>query len=139
MRNYETVTEKNKNSITTNTINDKRQIAIDILGPLRRTENGNQYVLVMSDYLTRWVEAFPVKCITAQAVANVFVNLIMCRHGTPKVLLTDQGSDFKAKFVSNICKILKVKRQFTSAYQPATGGLVERFNKTFAQMMSHYY
>ena len=113
------------------------KIAIDILGPLRPTENGNQYVLVMSDYLTRWVEAFPLKCITSQAVAEVFVNLIKCRHGTPKTLLTDQGSNFKAQLFAKICKILKIKRQFTSAYHPATDGLVERFNKTFAQMMSH--
>ena len=114
------------------------KVALDILGPLRQTENGNQYVLVMSDYLTRWVEAFPLKCITAQAVADVFVNYIICRHGTPKILLTDQGSNFKAQLFANICGILKIKRQFTSAYHPATDGLVERFNKTFAQMMSHY-
>jgi len=34
-------------------------VATDILGPLPLTKNGNSYLLVATDYFTRWVEAYP--------------------------------------------------------------------------------
>ena len=35
------------------------KLAVDISGPLPVTEKGNKYILVVSDYFTRWVEAYP--------------------------------------------------------------------------------
>ena len=34
------------------------RIALDILGPLSVTERGNKYILVISDYFTKWTESF---------------------------------------------------------------------------------
>ena len=114
------------------------KVAIDILGPLRHTPRDMKYVLVMTDYLTRWVEAVALPNITAQTVADAFVDQIICRHGAPRVLLTDRGTNFVSHLFTNVCKILGIGRQLTSPYHPQTDGLVERFNKTFAQMMTNY-
>ena len=62
----------------------------------------------------------------------------MCRHGAPRVLLSDQGTNFLSKLVSEICQIVGTKQIKTSSYHPETDGLVERFNKTLATMISMY-
>lgn len=34
------------------------RIATDVMGPLPETENGNKYIIVVADYITRWTEAY---------------------------------------------------------------------------------
>ena len=46
------------------------RVAIDLLGPLPMTDNGNRWVLVIGDYCTRWMEAFPLPDATAVKVAH---------------------------------------------------------------------
>ena len=36
-------------------------IGIDLIGPLPKTENGNRFIIVATDYLTRWAEAKTIK------------------------------------------------------------------------------
>ena len=114
------------------------RIAIDVVGPLPQSESGNRFIVVCSDYLTRWPEAFAVPDTTAPTIARLFVENIVCRHGAPRVLLSDQGTNFLSKLVSEICQIVGTKQIKTSSYHPETDGLVERFNKTLATMISMY-
>ena len=50
-----------------------RRIAMDIVGPLPRSRAGNQYILVICDYATRYPEAVPMRCTDAQHVAEELV------------------------------------------------------------------
>lgn len=49
------------------------RVASDIMGPLPETESGNKYIIVVSDYFTKWTEAYPLKNIESQTVAKVLV------------------------------------------------------------------
>ena len=69
--------------------------AMDVLGPLPMTARGNQYILVMSDHFTKWVEAVPMPNQRAETVAKAFVNEVVTRHGVPSKLLTDQEGTSK--------------------------------------------
>ena len=52
-------------------------IGIDILGPFPKSENANKYVIVATDYLTKWVEAKATPNQTAWDVAKfVIENLV---------------------------------------------------------------
>ena len=55
------------------------RVAMDILGPLPKTDRGNVYVLVVRDYYTKWIEAYPLPNQEAETVARVFVEEFVCR------------------------------------------------------------
>ena len=60
-----------------------KRIAMDIVGPLPRTRKGNRFILVLSDYATRYPEAVPLRNITASRVAEALID-IFARHGIPE-------------------------------------------------------
>ena len=49
------------------------RIAVDVLGPLPVSEKGNKYLLIVGDYFTKWVEAYPLENQRAGVVAEVLV------------------------------------------------------------------
>ena len=60
------------------------RVAVDCLGPFPVSDSGNRYIVVFSDYLTRYPEAFSVPSIDAPTMADLLVNHIMPRHGAPR-------------------------------------------------------
>ena len=71
------------------------RIAIDILCELPSTEQGNRHILVVSDYYTKWTEAFAMPNMEAQTVAKILVQEIIARFGVPYSIHSDQGSQFE--------------------------------------------
>jgi hypothetical protein len=112
-------------------------VAMDIL-ELTRTNSGNKYVIVFSDYLTKWVEAFALKDMKAETIAKVFINEVVSRHSAPSKLLSDQGQNFLSNLVKSICEYLQINKVQTAPYSPKCDGLVERFNKTLCKMLAAY-
>ncbi len=115
-----------------------QRVAMDIVGPLEESYKGNRYILVMTEYSTRYAETAPMENQTAITVANAFVQSIILRHGAPNEILTDQGTNFQSGLVQSILDLLQVKRLRTSAYRPETDGLTERFNRTMCDMLAAY-
>ena len=113
-------------------------VAVDVLGPFPPSNRGNRYVVVFSDYLTRWCEAFPVPSVEATVISRLLVDEVIARHGAPRVLLSDRGKNFLSKVVADVCKIFQIHKVNTSSYHPQTDGLVERFNSTLCQSLSMY-
>jgi hypothetical protein len=111
---------------------------MEIVGPLNMTENGYKYILTCVDFLTRYPECIPIPDIKADTVARAFVENIIVRHGAPRELLTDCGTQFVGKIFKNICNILEIKKLQTTPYHPAGNGIVERMHKTLKTMISHF-
>jgi len=53
-------------------------IAVDFLGPLPESMNGNSYILVVGDYFTRWMEAYAIRNQEATTVAQKLVDEVFC-------------------------------------------------------------
>lgn len=86
------------------------RVAVDFFGPLPISKNGNKYILVFIDYATRWPEAYATKDMKATTVVEFFVKQILCRHGAPVELLSDQGRDFLAAVVKVICTFTRTNK-----------------------------
>ena len=111
------------------------RVGVDVL-QLPLTLDGNQYVVVFIDYLTKWVEVFAVPNQKAETIARLLVEGVICRHGAPLELLSDRGTNFLSDLVLEVCKLFDVKKLNTSGYHPQTNGLCERFNSTLIQMLA---
>ena len=100
------------------------------MGPLPLTSRGNQYMLVVTDLFTKWVEAFPLADTTATTLATILMNNIVCRYGVPAYLHSDQGANLCSTVVQELCRLLGIHHTRTSAYHPKDNGQVERMNRT---------
>ena len=111
------------------------RVGVDIL-QLPLTSSGNKYLVVFLDYLTKWVEAYPVPDQRAETIARLLVENIVCRHGVPEELLSDRGANFLSDLILEMCSLLGIRKVNTSGYHPQTDGLVEKFNSTITNMIS---
>ena len=85
------------------------QIALDIL-KLPVTERGNEFILLIEDYFSKWIEAFPLKRTIAPSVAQCLLNGWVARFGCPLTILSDQGSEFESHLFKCLNDMLGVKK-----------------------------
>ncbi|CAF1353889.1 unnamed protein product [Didymodactylos carnosus] len=107
---------------------------MDFWGPVRTSEQGNRYLLVLTDNLSKYVIAKAMPNNTAKAAAE----FIMV-HGAPERIITDNGVHFNNTLMKNITTMMRIAHAFSASYHPQTNGQVERFNATFCTQLSKYY
>ncbi len=113
------------------------RIGVDVIGPLERSQAGNRFILVISDYATRYPEAYPLRDVTAKQIASGLLKLFS-QVGIPKEVLSDQGTNFMSRTLHQVYQLLGIKRVRTTPYHPQTDGLVERFNQTLKNMLKKF-
>ena len=110
------------------------RLAMDILGPLALTPRGNKFVLVVTDYFTKWTESYAIPNQEATTVAEKLVSEFVCRLGVPREIHSDQGSNFESKVMAEVCKLLDIEKTRTTPLHPQSDGQVERYNQTLIEM-----
>ena len=113
-------------------------IAMDLMGPLNPQSENFSYILVIGEYMTKFIVTVPLIDQTAESVAKAFVNNIILQHGVPERVLTDLGSNFQSEFMDILYKQFGIERLRTTAYRPQCDGMVERVNRTLADMLASY-
>jgi hypothetical protein len=124
--------------ITTTAEHPFEKCSLDIVGPLPETTNGNKYILTFQDDLSKFVNAIPIPQQDAETVARELVLNIILKIGTPKQILTDQGTNFLSDLFKNVCKLLRIKKLQTAAFRPESNGGLERSHRVLAEYLRHY-
>ena len=105
--------------------------AIYFVGPIsapgKRT--GAHYIITAKDYLTKWVEATPIKDCTAATAAKFLFENVVTRFRCPKIILSDQGTHFVNKMIVELAIEFQIQHRKTTPYHPQENGTIEAFNK----------
>jgi transposase InsO family protein len=111
---------------------------MDLTGPIRTSKSGNNYILVIKDSLTRYVETIPLKTKTKEEIAEALVREIICRYGGFGHLITDNGKEFDNKLMAQITHLLGIKHTTTSPYNPRANGLAENHMRILKDALAMY-
>ena len=103
------------------------------MGPFPKAVGNKKYLMVCTDYFTKWVEAEPL----AEPLANIRdVNVkrfiwknIVTRFGVPNVLISDNGLQFDSKTFRKYCFDLGIKNKYSTPANPQGNGQAEAVNK----------
>ena len=113
-------------------------LALDFFGPLPRTSSGHQYVLLMVDHCTKFLELVPSKTQNAQEVILAVITRWIPHHGVPSLIHSDQGAAFMSQAVRELCDLLGSTKSNTTAYNPRGDGVAERTVGTAKKILRNY-
>jgi hypothetical protein len=100
-------------------------VAADYMGPLPSGE----YLLVVIDYFSRFMEVDIVRTATSKATIT-HLRVMFARLGIPKTMKTDNGTPFTSIEMVNYCKGYGITLIHSTPRAPHQNGEVERMNRT---------
>ena len=90
---------------------------MDFMGPFPPSYN-NLYILLAVDCVSKWVEAIPTRTNDARVVAQFLRRHIFSLFGTPRALITDNGTHFCSKMIDKVLHKYGVRHRTLLAYHP---------------------
>ena len=114
-------------------------IGIDTYSGLPTSPYGNNKILVVTDYLTRFCWLISVPDTTAPVVARALVNTWCSVFGPPKMIIADRGRDnreFGNQLMQALYNLMGSEKLSTVGYRPQAIGTTERFNRTMTAWLT---
>lgn len=110
--------------------------APDFVGPINLASRKKRYIIVCTDYVTKWVEAKAIPRATEQVVVDFLHEDIFTRFGVPREIVNDQGSQFTSHLMTALVQQYKIKHRLSSPYHPQTNGQLESTNKVLESILT---
>jgi hypothetical protein len=109
---------------------------LDLIGEIHPSlSKGHQFVLVATDYFTKWTEAVALKNMTHREIIEFITKHIIHRFDIPQTLTTDQGVSFMSKEVHEFAELYIIKLLNSSLYYAQANGQVESSNRTLINLI----
>ena len=109
---------------------------MDFMGPFP-TSFGNIYILLVVDYVSKWVEAATCPKNDANTVVGFLQRNILSRFGTPRTIISDGGSHFSNKVFDRLMGRYGIKHIMSLAYHPQTNGQAEFSNREIYKILEN--
>lgn len=104
-------------------------ISIDYVGPMVRSRNGNTVLLVVVDWITKFVIVEPFRAAIAQKMVSFLECYVFLRFSTPRVIVTDSGTQFTSHAFRSLLLRYNITHMRTAYYTPMCNA-AERTNRT---------
>ncbi|RVW52759.1 Pro-Pol polyprotein [Vitis vinifera] len=105
------------------------QWGMDIVGPLPATAAQKKFLLVATDYFSKWVEAEAYASIKDKDVTKFVWKNIICRFGIPQTIIADNSPQFDRKTFRNFCSELNIRNSYSTPRYPQSNGQAKATNK----------
>ncbi|XP_075644936.1 uncharacterized protein LOC142615907 [Castanea sativa] len=102
---------------------------LDIVGPFPRATGNRRWLIVGTDYFTKWVEAEPLANIRDVDAKRFIWKNIITRFGVPHTLISDNGLQFDSKVFRRYCAEMGIRNGYSTPYYPQGNGQAEATNK----------
>ena len=112
------------------------RVQIDMIGPIPNATSGNTMIITAIDCFTGFAitEAVPDK--SAETIVNFLVKSVFAVFGFPRIIQSDQGTEFANALVKNILERNEITQSLSSPYHPQSNGAVERLNQTLVTKLA---
>jgi hypothetical protein len=110
--------------------------ALEFVGPISPTSRKKNYILVCTDYVTKWVEAKSLFRATKKSVVKFIYEDIFTHFGVPHEIVTNEGTQFTSKMMREIIEKYGIKHCKSSPYHPQANGQVESTNKVLESILT---
>lgn len=106
-------------------------VSMDFHGPIFPTsQRGNKYIITLTDILSKFVIAKAVRDNSAQTTVRFLKEDVITKFGTPRCILTDNGTHFTSSLTNELIKQIGATHLYSTPYHPQTNGQIERYNST---------
>ncbi|MCO5614527.1 hypothetical protein L7F22_068810 [Adiantum nelumboides] len=110
---------------------------IDFVGPCPPAYKSHaQYIIVATDYLTKWVEAKATKKNDAKTTAQFLYENIFTRYGLPIEIVSDRGTHFINEVIEQLLDEFMVIHRKSAPYHPQANGQAESTNKILVTVLT---
>ena len=96
---------------------------------------GHKYILLVVDYVSKWVEAIPIITCDAKVVLHFIRSNIFSWFGTPRAVISNEGSHLCNKLFASLLAKYGVKHRVTLAYHPQSNGQAEVSNREIKKIL----
>jgi hypothetical protein len=109
---------------------------LDFIGEIHPgSSKRHRFILVATDYFTKWTEPVPLRNITHREVINFVQELIIYWFRVPQTLTTDQGPSFMSDQFREFAESMKIKLLNSSPYYVQANGQAEASNKVLIKII----
>jgi hypothetical protein len=97
--------------------------------PGRRRSYVKNYIFTIIDRTSKWMEAIPHSETSAAACAKALTFTWISCFGVPETITSNRGPQFTSNLWLQLCEMLNISHNKTTAYHPESNGAVERLHR----------